>query len=234
MKKFLSVICVLVLLVICVGCGGNTSGDGESSLNGVQSAKEYEAAVKELSEKYKSNGHPIAVMITNNGNIVMELYEDVAPNTVANFASLANKGFYDGLIFHRCIENFMIQGGDPQGTGTGGPGYTIKGEFGANGIDTGIKHKRGTLSMARRGKGTQSLSAYDTAGSQFFICVTDYPSLDDQYAAFGNVLEGLETVDKIVSQKTDSNDKPLTPQTIKYLRVVTFDKTLNEPVTIKE
>ncbi len=230
MKKIISVLCILSLLLIGVGCG-NSSGGGEKDAG---SSTDYEQIFNELSEKYKSNGHPIAVMITNNGNIVMELYEDKAPNTVANFVFLANKGFYDGLIFHRCIQDFMIQGGDPNGNGSGGPGYRIKGEFSANGVDTGLEHKRGTLSMARMGSNYGSISANDTAGSQFFICVADYPSLDGQYAAFGNVLEGLDTVDKIVAQKTDSNDKPLTDQVIKYLRVATFDITVAEPETIAE
>lgn len=233
MKKVISVLCVLMLMFACVGCGADGGSDSnETDPKGTSS--EYEKTFNELSEKYKSNGHPIAVMITNNGNIVLELYEDKAPNTVANFVSLANKGFYDGLIFHRCIQNFMIQGGDPSGNGTGGPGYRIKGEFSENGVETGLEHKRGTLSMARMGQGIGSVSANDTAGSQFFICVADYPSLDGKYAAFGNVLEGLETVDKIVAQKTDSNDKPLTDQTIKYLRVATFDKTVAEPETLSE
>lgn len=233
MKKLISVLCILTLLVLCVGCGGSESENDITKLTSESSA-EYEKTFTELSEKYKSNGHPIAVMITNNGNIVLELYEDKAPNTVANFVSLANKGFYDGLIFHRCIQDFMIQGGAPNGNGSGDPGYRIKGEFSDNGIDTGLEHKRGTLSMARMGRGIGSVSANDTAGSQFFICVADYPSLDGKYAAFGNVLEGLDTVDKIVAQKTDSNDKPLTDQIIKYLRVATFEKTVAEPETLHE
>lgn len=233
MKKLLSVLSVFLILLMCVGCGTEKTDANESRAD-AENMEEYEKTFKALTEKYKSNGHPIAVMITNNGNVVMELYEDKAPNTVANFVFLANKGFYDGLIFHRCIQDFMIQGGDPQGTGSGGPGYMIKGEFADNGLETGLEHKRGTLSMARRGRGTGSISAYDTAGSQFFICVADYPSLDGQYAAFGNVLEGMETVDKIVSQKTDSNDKPLTSQIIKYLRVETYGLSNSEPETVSE
>ena len=233
MKKIISVLCILLIFVICVGCGASNPENNSTKATSESSA-EYETTFTDLSEKYKSNGHPIAVMITNNGNIVLELFEDKAPNTVANFVSLANKGFYDGLIFHRCIQDFMIQGGDPNGNGSGGPGYRIKGEFSENGVDTGLKHKRGTLSMARMGRGTGSVSANDTAGSQFFICVADYPSLDGKYAAFGNVLEGLDTIDKIVAQKTDSNDKPLTDQFIKYLRVATFDKTVAEPETLHE
>lgn len=234
MKKIISVLCVLALFVACVGCGTTDSGSDDGTKSASAASEEYGAVFTELSEKYKDNGHPIAVMITNNGNIVLELYEDKAPNTVANFISLANSGFYDGLIFHRCIQDFMIQGGDPNGNGSGGPGYRIKGEFSANGVDTGLEHKRGTISMARMGSSYGSIPANDTAGSQFFICVADYPSLDGQYAAFGNVLEGLDTVDKIVAQKTDSNDKPLTDQVIKYLRVATFDKTVAEPETLSE
>ena len=146
MKKIISVLCILLLFVVCVGCGASNSENNGTKATSESSA-EYETTFTDLSEKYKSNGHPIAVMITNNGNIVMELFEDKAPNTVANFVSLANKGFYDGLIFHRCIHDFMIQGGDPNGNGSGGPGYRIKGEFSENGVDTGLKHKRGTLSI---------------------------------------------------------------------------------------
>ena len=233
MKKAVSLICVLLLLVLSVGCSQTDKTPDNTSVSPSEN-EEYEKTFTELSEKYKSNGHPIAVLITNNGNIVMELYEDKAPISVANFTQLANSGFYDGLIFHRCIQNFMIQGGDPLGTGTGGPGYTIKGEFIANGINTGIEHKRGTLSMARKGSDVGSVSQYDTGGSQFFICVADTPNLDGLYAAFGNVLEGLDTVDRIVAQKTDSNDKPLTKQVIKYARVNLFGKQLSSFEKIAE
>jgi peptidyl-prolyl cis-trans isomerase B (cyclophilin B) len=141
-----------------------------------------------------------------------ELYEDIAPETVANFEKLANSEFYDGLIFHRVIPGFMIQGGDPQGTGMGGPGYTIKGEFTANGFRNDLRHTRGVLSMAR---------AMDpnSAGSQFFIMHEDSPHLDGQYAAFGKLIEGIEEVDKICSVKTDYQDRPLEPQQIDFMTV---------------
>ena len=141
-----------------------------------------------------------------------ELYEDIAPITVENFEKLANEGFYDGLKFHRVIPGFMIQGGDPDGKGTGGPGYTIKGEFTANGFKNDLKHTRGVLSMAR---------AMDpnSAGSQFFIMVADAPHLDGQYASFGKVTEGMEEADKIVSTKTDWMDMPYEDQVIKTIKV---------------
>ena len=141
-----------------------------------------------------------------------ELYEDIAPKTVANFEKLANEGFYDGLIFHRVIPGFMIQGGCPDGTGMGGPGYSIEGEFTSNGFKNDLKHERGVLSMAR---------AMDpnSAGSQFFVMTTTAPHLDGQYAAFGRVTEGMETADKIVNSKTNPMDKPLVDQKIKSIRV---------------
>ncbi len=141
-----------------------------------------------------------------------ELYPEIAPETVKNFEELAKKGFYEGLIFHRVIPGFMIQGGCPFGTGTGGPGYTIKGEFAANGFKNDLKHTRGVLSMAR---------AMDpnSAGSQFFVMVADAPHLDGQYAAFGKVTEGMDTADYIVSRRRDWNDRPLDPQVIKDIEV---------------
>ena len=141
-----------------------------------------------------------------------ELYEDIAPETVANFEKLANKGFYDGLIFHRVIPGFMIQGGCPEGTGMGGPGYTIPGEFTANGFRNDLKHERGVLSMARA-------MNPNSGGSQFFIMTTTSPHLDGQYASFGKVTEGMETADKIVMSKRNRMDKPLVDQKIKSIRV---------------
>ena len=146
------------------------------------------------------------------GVIKAELYPDIAPATVKNFIDLAGKGFYNGLIFHRVIPGFMIQGGDPEGIGTGGPGYTIKGEFTANGFRNDLKHTRGVLSMARA-------MDPDSAGSQFFIMHEDSPHLDGQYAAFGKVIEGIEVVDEIASVRTDYNDRPLVPQQIDFMTV---------------
>lgn len=148
-----------------------------------------------------------------NGDVMKgELYEDIAPITVANFEKLAGEGFYNGLIFHRVIPGFMIQGGCPKGDGTGGPGYTIKGEFTDNGFKNDLKHTRGVLSMART-------YIPDSAGSQFFIMVDDAPHLDGQYAAFGKVTEGMETADKIVSAPRDRSDRPYEAQKIKSITV---------------
>ena len=157
--------------------------------------------------------NPIVTIQMKDGGIMKaELYPEIAPITVQNFIDLASKGFYNGLIFHRVIPGFMIQGGDPDGIGTGGPGYCIKGEFRANGIKNDLKHTRGVLSMARA-------MDPDSAGSQFFIMHEDYPSLDGQYAAFGKIIEGIEVVDKIASVRTDYMDKPLEPQQIEFMTV---------------
>ena len=159
--------------------------------------------------------YPIATIEMENGDVMkLELYPDVAPNTVANFIELANAGFYDGLIFHRVIPGFMIQGGDPTGTGMGGPGYGIKGEFAANGFENNLSHERGVISMARAGDP-------DSAGSQFFIMHADYPALDGNYAAFGRVTEGIEAVDHVAEVQTGKNDRPVEDQVIKSIRVET-------------
>ncbi len=152
------------------------------------------------------------ITMENGGVMSGELYEEIAPISAANFEKLANSGFYDGLIFHRVIPGFMIQGGCPDGTGMGGPGYTIKGEFAMNGVKNDLKHTRGVLSMARA-------MDPDSAGSQFFIMVADAPHLDGSYAAFGKVTEGMETADKIVSVRRDFRDKPFEAQRILSIRV---------------
>ena len=154
------------------------------------------------------------IEMENGGRMSGELYPDIAPESVGNFVALANSGFYDGLIFHRVIPGFMIQGGDPQGTGMGGPGYCIKGEFRQNGVDNFLKHTEGVLSMARS-------MMPNSAGSQFFIMTSDSPHLDGAYAAFGKVLEGMETAYQIVNTKRDFRDKPLVAQKIKSIRVET-------------
>ena len=156
----------------------------------------------------------IAITMENGGVITAELYPDIAPATVENFVSLAKKNFYDGVIFHRVIPGFMIQGGDPDGTGMGGPGYSIKGEFTSNGFENNLKHERGVLSMART-------SNPNSAGSQFFIMVKSAPYLDGQYASFGKVLTGMEVVDEIVNAKRDARDFPILDQRIKSIRVIT-------------
>ena len=172
--------------------------------------------------------NPIVTIEMENGDIMKaELYPDIAPNTVNNFISLINKGYYDGLIFHRCIRGFMIQGGCPNGTGTGNPGYSIKGEFSKNGFDNDLKHTKGVLSMARA-------MMPDSAGSQFFIMHEDSPHLDGMYAAFGKITEGQDVVDKIASTKTDFSDKPLEEQRMKKVTVDTFGETYPEPETIPE
>lgn len=171
--------------------------------------------------------NPIVKFEMNDGSIFeAELYPEIAPNTVNNFISLVKKGFYDGLIFHRVIKGFMIQGGDPQGTGMGGPGYSIKGEFSNNGFTNDLKHTPGVLSMAR---------AMDpnSAGSQFFIMHETSPHLDGSYAAFGKVVNGLDVINTIADVRTDWNDRPMEDQIIKSVTVDTFGVEYDEPVTIK-
>ncbi len=169
--------------------------------------------------------NPIVTFEMENGGVMKaELYPDVAPNTVNNFISLVKKGFYDGLIFHRVIPGFMIQGGDPKGSGVGGPGYSIRGEFSSNGFDNDLKHDRGVLSMART-------MAPNSAGSQFFVMHEDSSHLDGQYAAFGKVIEGIEVVDEICKVRTDYNDRPRVPQVMKRVTVETFGVDYPEPVT---
>ena len=164
----------------------------------------------------------IEITMQNGGTIRIELDKTAAPITVENFEKLASKGFYDGLTFHRVIPGFMIQGGCPQGTGMGGPGYTIKGEFSGNGVKNGLKHDRGILSMARA-------MHPNSAGSQFFVMVEKAPHLDGQYAAFGKVIEGMDVADAIVSVKADFNDKPLKEQRMKSVTVETFGVDYPEP-----
>lgn len=168
-------------------------------------------------------GNPIVTIeMETGGKIKIELMPEIAPNTVNNFISLVNKGFYDGVIFHRVISGFMIQGGDPNGTGMGGPGYSIKGEFSQNGFKNDLKHSRGVISMAR----TQ---APNSAGSQFFIMHKDSNFLDNQYAAFGKVIEGIEEVDKIADCETNYMDKPSNEQKMVKVTVETYGETYPEP-----
>lgn len=170
--------------------------------------------------------NPIVTFEMENGDIMKaELYPEIAPNTVNNFISLVNKGFYDGVIFHRVIKGFMIQGGDPEGTGMGGPGYGIKGEFSQNGFTNDLKHTAGVLSMARS-------MMPNSAGSQFFIMHKNAPHLDGAYAAFGKITEGMDIVDKIAETATDYNDRPMEEQKIKKVSVETFGETYPEPETV--
>ncbi|PWM71297.1 MAG: peptidylprolyl isomerase [Bacillota bacterium] len=167
--------------------------------------------------------NPIVSIKMKSGKIIkLELYPEIAPNTVNNFIYLVKKGFYDDLIFHRVIRGFMIQGGDPNGTGTGGPRYRIKGEFSANGVKNDLKHTRGVISMARS-------RHPDSAGSQFFIMHGDAPHLDGQYAAFGKVIEGMDAVDEIASGYVDYEDRPQEEQVMKKVTVETFGQEYPEP-----
>lgn len=170
--------------------------------------------------------NPIVTFTMKSGDVIKaELYPEIAPTSVNNFISLIQKNFYDGLIFHRVIKNFMIQGGDPEGTGMGGPGYSIRGEFAQNGYPNDLKHTAGVLSMAR------SMHP-NSAGSQFFIMHKDSPHLDGAYAAFGKVIEGTENVNKIAETATDYSDRPLEPQVIDTVTVETFGETYPEPEQI--
>ena len=170
--------------------------------------------------------NPVVTFEMENGDLIKaELYPEIAPNTVNNFISLVKKGFYNGLIFHRVINGFMIQGGCPDGIGTGGPGYSIKGEFAQNGVQNDLAHTPGVLSMARA-------MHPDSAGSQFFIMHKTSPHLDGSYAAFGKVIEGLDVVDKIATTRTDFRDRPMTPQVMKSVSVAPFGLDYPEPDTL--
>ena len=172
--------------------------------------------------------NPIVTFTMENGDVMKaELYPEIAPNTVNNFISLINHNFYDGVCFHRVIKGFMLQGGDPDGNGTGGPGYEIKGEFTHNGFKNDLKHTAGVLSMART-------MIPDSAGSQFFIMHQDAPHLDGEYAAFGKVLEGMDVVDKIAAVKTDGSDRPLSEQKIASIRVDTKGEEYPEPDKLRD
>lgn len=172
-----------------------------------------------------ANQNPVVTIEMENGDIMKaELYPEIAPNTVNNFISLIKKGYYDGVIFHRVIPGFMIQGGDPEGTGMGGPGYSIRGEFSNNGFKNDLKHTPGVLSMART-------MIPDSAGSQFFIMHENSPHLDGEYAAFGKLIEGLEIVDRIAKVKTDYSDRPMEEQKMVKVTVDTFGVDYPEPET---
>lgn len=171
--------------------------------------------------------NPIVTITMENGDVMKaELYPEIAPNTVHNFISLIQKGFYNGTIFHRLIPGFMLQGGDPDGSGMGGPGYAIRGEFRSNGFQNDLKHTEGVLSMART-------MAPDSAGSQFFIMHKDAPHLDGEYAAFGKITEGMDVVDKIANVETDFSDRPRVPQVMKSVTVETFGVDYPMPETMQ-
>ena len=203
MKKLTNILTIIALIVIVV-------------LIGTISFGYYKKVTMEVK-------NPIVTIEMNNGDVMKaELYPEVAPNTVNNFISLVNRGYYDGIIFHRVIRGFMIQGGDPEGTGIGGPGYSIKGEFTQNGFKNDLKHTEGVLSMARS-------MMPDSAGSQFFIMHKNSPHLDGSYAAFGKIIEGMDVVNKIAETATDYNDRPLEDQRMKTVTVETFGVDYPEP-----
>lgn len=215
-KGILFFVGAILLVLLVTGCGAQTKDEATDSDSKSSSEQEKKQTQPE------GDNPTVTVTMENDDKIQVELYPDIAPNTVANFISLAKEGYYDGLIFHRVIPGFMIQGGDPEGTGTGGPGYGIKGEFSSNGFDNDLSHDRGVISMARS-------TAPDSAGSQFFIMVDKSSDLDGEYAAFGKVTEGMETVDKIVSAERDAGDKPLEEQKMKTVEVDTKGQEFPEP-----
>ena len=252
MKRFFSILMAALLLVAAIGCANayaNSTGEkteftsetaeepaaqGNESTDG-EPEKENAAPANEEPEKTEEeptvNNYPIVTITMKDGGVMkLELYPDMAPNTVKNFIALANSGFYDGLTFHRIYAGFMIQGGDPKGNGSGGPGYSIKGEFAANGVNNTLSHKRGVISMARA-------QHPDSAGSQFLIMHADGDFLDGQYAAFGMLIEGFETLDAIAATPTTyqggEKSLPLKPVVIESIRVETFGVDYGEPEKIK-
>ena len=225
-KKNILLICSIFIigLFALIGCG-NSSTTEQGKENTEKTQEKSEQETKETKET--NENLPIVTMkIKDYGTIELELYPEVAPNTVNNFISLANSGFYDGLTFHRVIKGFMIQGGDPDGIGTGGPGYSIVGEFTSNGFANSLKHTKGVISMARSKKP-------DSAGSQFFIMSADASHLDGDYAALGKVISGIEVVEKIENVKTDSNDKPEQDVVIESITVDTKGVEYKEPEKIQ-
>ncbi|WP_070205883.1 peptidylprolyl isomerase [Clostridium baratii] len=216
--KFITILTIFAVLSISiVGCSNSKANEKSKGDN----------TSKQTEEKIDEKDLPVVtIKVKDYGTMKGVLYPNKAPNTVNNFIALANSGFYDNLTFHRVIKDFMIQGGDPEGNGTGGPGYSIKGEFSSNGFDNDLKHTEGVLSMARaRDK--------DSGGSQFFIMTKDSPHLDGDYAAFGKITEGLDVLHKIEDVKTDSNDKPLNEVKIESIKVDTKGKEYKEPEKIK-
>lgn len=189
-------------------------------------AKSAEAWVKDKGDESMANNPIVTIEMENGQTIKVELYPEIAPNTVKNFVSLADKGYYDGLIFHRVIKGFMIQGGCPDGTGMGGPGYSIKGEFNINGFQNDLRHGRGVISMAR------SMNP-NSAGSQFFLMHQDSPHLDGQYAGFGKIIEGIEVVDAIAETATDHADRPREEQVMAKVTVDLNGYEFEEPERIE-
>jgi peptidyl-prolyl cis-trans isomerase B (cyclophilin B) len=217
-----SLLVVLSFLFLLGGCGSPDQG----ATNGTGKNAGEKTEEKRDGNKSEGKNPIVTIQMENKKEIKVELYPEVAPNTVNNFVSLVKKGYYDGIIFHRIIPDFMIQGGDPDGTGMGGPGYTIKGEFTDNNFQNDLRHERGVLSMART-------PDPNSAGSQFFIMVADSTHLDAQYASFGKVIEGMDVVDEIVSVDRDQMDKPLEEQRMEKITVETFGVDYPEPEVIK-
>ena len=213
MKKTVLLLLTVITMLIIAACGADKTTDSEQA-NNIDYAKDV------------TENPIVTITMENDKQIVIELEPKTAPNTVANFISLVEDGFYDGLIFHRVIPGFMIQGGDPNGTGMGGPDYSINGEFSSNGFENTLTHERGVLSMAR----TQDPNS---AGSQFFIMTEAASHLDGDYAAFGRVIEGMEVVDEIVAAERDGNDKPLQDQKMKKVEVDTKGFEYPAPITNK-
>jgi peptidyl-prolyl cis-trans isomerase B (cyclophilin B) len=201
-----------ILFLTTSGCAKTSNSNTKNQNNTNSTSNSSTTLVKEYKSQYTGKKPIVTIEMEDGSKVKAELYPDIAPKTVDNFIKLIQNGFYDGLTFHRVIPGFMIQGGDPNGNGTGGADEKIPGEFTANGFQNDLKHTRGVLSMARA-------EAPNSASSQFFIMVQDFPDLDGKYASFGKVLEGMDTADKIVSVERDRNDKPLTPQKMKKVTV---------------
>jgi len=220
-NKYLKLILVTLIMtsLVLVGCGTSKSNTNKTAENDTKSSSES----SETNSSEANKSLPLAtISVEGYGVIEAELYPEIAPNTVNNFIDLSNKGFYNNLTFHRIIKDFMIQGGDPKGDGTGGPGYSIEGEFTSNGFANSLKHTKGVLSMARS-------QDPNSAGSQFFIMTKEASHLDGEYAAFGKVISGLDVLEKIENVKTDSNDKPKEDVVIKSITVDTKGITYKEP-----
>ncbi|QYR22872.1 peptidylprolyl isomerase [Paenibacillus sp. sptzw28] len=213
--KGLLLVSIISLLVVLSGCGAK----------GTPNTPKPADSGKTSGATASTKNPDVTIEMEDGKTIEIELYPEIAPNTVNNFISLVKKGFYEGLIFHRVIPGFMIQGGDPDGTGAGGPGYSIKGEFTSNGFQNFLLHQRGVISMARS-------SDLNSAGSQFFIMVADAPSLDGEYAAFGKVIKGMDTVDAIVSVPRGAQDRPTNPPKMKKVTVDTKGIDYPEPEKI--
>lgn len=207
-------ICVVLMISGCGEANENANDSDADEKNAAENdASNDSDAANNDTDVTSEEGQPIVtITMENEDTINLELYPDVAPNTVNNFISLIEDNYYDGLIFHRVIPGFMIQGGDPEGNGSGGPGYAIEGEFSSNGFDNDLKHERGVISMARS-------EDPDSAGSQFFIMVDEADHLDGDYAGFGKVIDGMDTVDDIVDSETDAGDKPVEDQKMKSVEV---------------